>query len=116
MRFELLNVFFRLSDRDDDVRAVAATCLLPVASRIVERLPDSLDRVLAILWTCLRDMKDDLSSSVGAVMDLLGECSSYIISQIPSNYPQANWLRIAKLSTSSVIQIYRRCSGSFSMP
>lgn len=67
----------RLGDRDDDVRAVAATCLLPVASQLVERLPDSLDRVLAVLWTCLRDMKDDLSSSVGAVMDLLGTCSLF---------------------------------------
>lgn len=73
--YRLLNVFLRLGDRDDDVRAVAATCLLPVASHLVERLPDSLDRVLAVLWTCLRDMKDDLSSSVGAVMDLLGACN-----------------------------------------
>jgi len=32
-----------------------------------------LDRVLVVLWNCLSDMKDDLSSSVGAVMDLLGE-------------------------------------------
>lgn len=61
-----------LGDRDDDVRAVAASGLLPIASHLVERLPESLDRVLAVLWNCLRDMKDDLSSSVGAVMDLLG--------------------------------------------
>jgi len=27
---------------------------------------------LVVLWHCLSDMKDDLSSSVGAVMDLLG--------------------------------------------
>ncbi|KIJ63251.1 hypothetical protein HYDPIDRAFT_113216 [Hydnomerulius pinastri MD-312] len=66
-----------LGDRDDDVRAVAATCLLPVASHLVERLPESLDRVLAVLWSCLRDMKDDLSSSVGAVMDLLGKLVTY---------------------------------------
>ncbi|KIJ17139.1 hypothetical protein PAXINDRAFT_130724 [Paxillus involutus ATCC 200175] len=66
-----------LGDRDDDVRAVAATCLLPVASHLVERLPESLDRVLAVLWGCLRDMKDDLSSSVGAVMDLLGKLVTY---------------------------------------
>lgn len=69
-----LNVPPRLNDRDDDVRAVAATCLLPVTTHLVERLPDSLNRVLAVLWTCLQDMKDDLSSSVGAVMDLLGAC------------------------------------------
>ncbi|KAH7908585.1 hypothetical protein BJ138DRAFT_1157339 [Hygrophoropsis aurantiaca] len=66
-----------LGDRDDDVRAVAATCLLPVAGHLVDRLPESLDRVLTVLWNCLRDMKDDLSSSVGAVMDLLGKLVTY---------------------------------------
>lgn len=63
-----------LGDKDDDVRAVAASCLLPVAGHLVEQLPESLDRVLLVLWSCLSDMKDDLSSSVGAVMELLGEC------------------------------------------
>ena len=63
---------FSLGDRDDDVRSVAASCLLPVAAYLVERLPEELSRVLAVLWSCLSDMKDDLSSSVGAVMDLLG--------------------------------------------
>ncbi|CCM05038.1 uncharacterized protein FIBRA_07240 [Fibroporia radiculosa] len=62
-----------LGDRDDDVRSVAASCLLPVAAHLVERLPEELSRVLAVLWSCLSDMKDDLSSSVGAVMDLLGK-------------------------------------------
>ncbi|KAL4065257.1 hypothetical protein J3A83DRAFT_4375778 [Scleroderma citrinum] len=66
-----------LGDRDDDVRAVAASCLLPIANHLVERLPEVLDRVLAVLWNCLRDMKDDLSSSVGAVMDLLGKLVTY---------------------------------------
>lgn len=65
---------FSLGDKDDDVRAVAASCLLPVAGHLVEQLPESLDRVLLVLWSCLSDMKDDLSSSVGAVMELLGEC------------------------------------------
>lgn len=62
-----------LGDSDDDVRAVAASCLLPVAGHLVNQLPESLDRVLLVLWNCLRDMKDDLSSSVSAVMDLLGK-------------------------------------------
>ena len=61
-----------MGDRDDDVRAVAASCLSPVAGHLVDRLPDTLERVLNVLWSCLSDMKDDLSSSVGAVMDLLG--------------------------------------------
>ncbi|KAI0781371.1 SNF2 chromatin remodeling protein [Trametes elegans] len=66
-----------LGDRDDDVRSVAASCLLPVAAYLVERLPEELPRVLAVLWSCLSDMKDDLSSSVGAVMDLLGQLVAY---------------------------------------
>jgi len=68
----LLNTFHRLGDRDDDVRSVAASCLLPVAGHLVTQLPEELSRVLAVLWSCLRDMRDDLSSSVGAVMELLG--------------------------------------------
>ncbi|KAJ7118732.1 SNF2 chromatin remodeling protein [Mycena epipterygia] len=66
-----------LGDQDDDVRSVAASCLLPVAEHLVEQLPEALDRVLVVLWHCLSDMKDDLSSSVGAVMDLLGKLVSY---------------------------------------
>jgi TATA-binding protein-associated factor len=54
------------------VRSVAASCLLPVAGHLVTQLPEELSRVLAVLWSCLRDMRDDLSSSVGAVMELLG--------------------------------------------
>ena len=67
-----LSWYFSLGDSDDDVRSVAASCLLPITCRFVEQLPEDLPRVLAILWMCLGDMKDDLSSSVGAVMDLLG--------------------------------------------
>ncbi|THH06208.1 hypothetical protein EW145_g4240 [Phellinidium pouzarii] len=61
-----------LGDSDDDVRSVAASCLLPITVQLVEQLPEDLPQVLAVLWACLRDMKDDLSSSVGAMMDLLG--------------------------------------------
>lgn len=66
-----------LGDRDDDVRSVAASCLIPVATHLVRQLPTCLSLVLAVLWNCLGDMKDDLSSSVGAVMDLLGKLVSY---------------------------------------
>lgn len=68
----LADTLCRLGDRDDDVRSVAASCLLPVAGHLVAQLPEELSRVLAVLWSCLRDMRDDLSSSVGAVMELLG--------------------------------------------
>ena len=74
-----------LGDRDDDVRSVAASCLLPRAGHLVTQLPEELSRVLGVLWNCLSDMKDDLSSSVGAVMDLLGMCSGPSI-HILSNF------------------------------
>lgn len=67
-----LALLYRLGDYDDDVRAVAASCLLPVTSHLVQQLPEHLGRVLDVLWNCLAEMKDDLSSSVGAVMELLG--------------------------------------------
>ncbi|SRR5258707_9551685 len=62
----------RLRDPDDDVRSVAATCITPIVHHVVERLSNYVDSVLDVLWDCLGDMKDDLSSSVGFVMDLLG--------------------------------------------
>jgi TATA-binding protein-associated factor len=58
-----------MRDIDDDVRTVAATTLLPIVPRLCT-LPD-LPTLLNTLWTCL-DSGDDLGSSVGAVMDLLG--------------------------------------------
>jgi TATA-binding protein-associated factor len=58
---------------DDDVRSVAAQCLIPIAHILVERLETDLPRVLAVLWGSLESITDDLGSSVGAVMELLGK-------------------------------------------
>ncbi|KAM0754707.1 hypothetical protein T439DRAFT_368083, partial [Meredithblackwellia eburnea MCA 4105] len=60
-----------LKDRDDDVRSAAAATLSPIAGSLVEHLPLELEQVIGVLWACLGDLKDDLSSSVGGVMDLL---------------------------------------------
>ncbi|CAE6409738.1 unnamed protein product [Rhizoctonia solani] len=72
-----------LGDNDDDVRSVAASCLVPIAAEIVARLPDAVPGVLEVLWASLQDMKDDLGSSVGAVMDLLGKSHGTLVS-LPS--------------------------------
>ena len=77
MSYLLIAHSYSLGDRDDDVRSVAASCLIPVATHLVHHLPSCLSLVLAVLWNCLGDMKDDLSSSVGAVMDLLGRLVTY---------------------------------------
>lgn len=61
-----------LRDRDDDVRSAAAATLTPIADALVEQLPKELVALIDVLWECLADLKDDLSSSIGGVMDLLG--------------------------------------------
>lgn len=66
----------RLRDRDDDVRSAAAATLSPIADALVSSLPVELQQVVDVLWECLGDLKDDLSSSVGGVMDLLGALCS----------------------------------------
>jgi len=62
-----------LRDRDDDVRSAAAATLLPLADALVYQLPESMKEIVEILWDCLGDLKDDLASSVGGVMDLLAK-------------------------------------------
>lgn len=56
---------------------MAASCLLPITQHLVEQVPDCLERVLIVVSRCLSDMRDDLSSSVGYVMDLLGALVKY---------------------------------------
>ncbi|PWN20339.1 hypothetical protein BCV69DRAFT_270773 [Microstroma glucosiphilum] len=61
-----------LGDSDDDIRAAASSVLLPMADNVLVRdLSDRLPNLLKTLWNCLSDLKDDLNSSTGSVMDLL---------------------------------------------
>lgn len=67
-------VILGLRDHDDDVRAVSASTLLPITAEFVrmsskERIRD----VMSTLWDCLIDLKDDLTASTGAVMDLIAK-------------------------------------------
>ncbi|KAF7727950.1 TATA-binding protein-associated factor mot1 [Apophysomyces ossiformis] len=67
-------VILGLRDHDDDVRAVSATTLLPITAEFVrmsseERIHD----VITTLWDCLVDLKDDLTASTAAVMDLIAK-------------------------------------------
>lgn len=67
-------VILGLRDHDDDVRAVSAATLLPITAEFVrmsstERIRD----VITTLWDCLIDLKDDLTASTGAVMDLIAK-------------------------------------------
>ncbi|UZJ56627.1 hypothetical protein CBS101457_005947 [Exobasidium rhododendri] len=60
-----------LRDDDDDVRGVAAATLLPIIDELVHYLPHVIPTLMEQLWDCLGDLKDDLSSSTGGIMDLL---------------------------------------------
>ncbi|MBW0488226.1 hypothetical protein O181_027941 [Austropuccinia psidii MF-1] len=66
-----------LKDDDDDVRAAASGALLPVTELLVKYLPSRLNELLQVLWDALGNAKDDLSSSVGNIMDLLANLIAY---------------------------------------
>lgn len=62
-----------ISDEDDDVRAVAASALLPVAGSLPSKVPeDLLFSLTDKLWTSLTVL-DDLSASTSSVISLLSE-------------------------------------------
>lgn len=66
-----------LADYDDDVRAVSAATLTPIAKEFVALRPEALDDLMKIVWDCLSDLRDDLSASTGSVMDLLAKLCSF---------------------------------------
>jgi TATA-binding protein-associated factor len=69
----LYNLYYsRLKDRDDDVRAVAASILIPIADSFVSHSSNKIPEIVSVLWDCLKDLKDDLTASTASVMDFLG--------------------------------------------
>ena len=66
-----------LTDPDDDVRAVSAATLTPIAEDLVRLRPNLLQSLMNIVWDCLSDLRDDLSASTGHVMDLLARLCSH---------------------------------------
>jgi TATA-binding protein-associated factor len=66
-----------LNDVDDDVRGVSAATLIPIAKDIVESRPQILDDLVKIIWNCIAELGDDLSASIGSVMDLLAKLCSF---------------------------------------
>lgn len=70
-------VMMGLADSDDDVRAVSAATLTPVAKEFVGLRPKALDQLMNIVWECLADLRDDLSASTGSIMDLLAKLCGF---------------------------------------
>lgn len=69
-------VLHGLGNHDDDVRAVAAATLVPVAEQFISLRPSSVQNLIDTLWTSLEELRDDLSASTGSVMDLLAKLFS----------------------------------------
>ncbi|KKA23567.1 Non-specific serine/threonine protein kinase [Rasamsonia emersonii CBS 393.64] len=66
-----------LGDYDDDVRAVSAATLVPIAEELVASRPGTLNTLINIVWECLSNLQDDLSASTGSVMDLLAKLCTF---------------------------------------
>jgi TATA-binding protein-associated factor len=76
-----------LGDFDDDVRAISAATLIPVAKEFVEMRPNALNRLINQVWSCLSNLQDDLSASTGSIMDLLAKLCSFpqVLSAMQAN-------------------------------
>ncbi|EFC48766.1 TATA-binding protein-associated factor 172 [Naegleria gruberi] len=59
----------------DDVKAVAADCLVPIAEHVMRMDRNYVNGIFSILWDSLIDM-DDLSSSTASIMTLLAKLYS----------------------------------------
>lgn len=66
-----------LGDFDDDIRAMSAATLIPVAKEFVEMRPKALELLMNQVWGCLSSLQDDLSASTGHIMDLLAKLCSF---------------------------------------
>ncbi|CDF88288.1 unnamed protein product [Zygosaccharomyces bailii CLIB 213] len=66
-------VLYGLNQGDDDVQSVAAAILSPITDQFVKLDPQAIELVLTTIWSSLTHLEDDLSSSVGSVMDLLAK-------------------------------------------
>jgi len=66
-----------LADFDDDVRAVSAATLVPIAEEFVTSRTATLGPLMNIVWDCLSNLQDDLSASTGSVMDLLAKLCTF---------------------------------------
>ncbi|KAK5853581.1 hypothetical protein PBY51_014723 [Eleginops maclovinus] len=65
-----------LQDLDDDVRAVAASALIPVVDGLVQLLPNKVPFIVNTLWDALLDL-DDLTASTNSIMTLLSSLLTY---------------------------------------
>ncbi|RMZ69830.1 putative MOT1-transcriptional accessory [Pyrenophora seminiperda CCB06] len=73
----LAAVISGLSNTDDDIRAISAATLIPVAKEFIEMRPKALEGLMNVVWSCLSNLQDDLSASTGFIMDLLAKLCGF---------------------------------------
>ncbi|CAI5757838.1 unnamed protein product [Candida verbasci] len=84
-------VLHGLRESDDDVQSVAALTLLPIANEFVNTRNSVIQTLLSVIWDCLINLRDDLSASIGSVMDLLAKlCSHKQVIQVMQQNPELN--------------------------
>ena len=66
-----------LGDFDDDIRALSAATLIPVAKDFVEKRPKAMEGLMNQVWSCFDGLQDDLNASTGSIMDLLAKLCSF---------------------------------------
>ncbi|CUM66869.1 uncharacterized protein PRCAT00004553001 [Priceomyces carsonii] len=70
-------VLHGLKESDDDVQSVAALTLSPIVSQFIETKNELIHTLLSVIWDCLTNLRDDLSASIGSVMDLLAKLCTH---------------------------------------
>lgn len=70
-------VLHGLKEIDDDVQSVAALTLAPIASEFVKTKQNLIHTLLSVIWDSLTNLRDDLSASIGSVMDLLSKLCTH---------------------------------------
>lgn len=66
-----------LRESEDDVQSVAALTLAPIANEFVKTRKETIHSLLEVVWDCLSNFEDDLSASIGSVMDLLSKLCTH---------------------------------------
>lgn len=66
-----------LRESEDDVQSVAALTLAPIANEFVKTRKETIRSLLEVVWDCLSNFEDDLSASIGSVMDLLSRLCTH---------------------------------------
>lgn len=66
-----------LKESEDDVQSVAALTLAPIAGEFVKTRTEVIASLLEVVWDCLSSFEDDLSASIGSVMELLSRLCTH---------------------------------------